>query len=66
MRYRFKDKESGQIAEGYTVLQIVNFECEVANDDTEAILLAEKSGGELVVEKAPAKVLKETTDGGTK
>jgi len=50
MRYRFKDRESGQIAEGYTVLQIIDFECEVSNDDTEAILLAEKSGGELLTQ----------------
>lgn len=56
VKYHFKDIENGQIAEGYTVLQIVNHEAEVSAADTEAMLLAEKYGGELVTQqgKLPA------------
>lgn len=47
MIYHFKDIESGQIAEGYTVLDINDHKAEVTNDDAPALLLAEKHGGEL-------------------
>ena len=50
MIYHFKHIENGQIAEGYTVLDINDHEAEVANDDGPAILLAEKNGGELVTQ----------------
>jgi len=49
MIYHFKHIENGQIAEGYTVLDINDHEAEAANDDAEAILLAEKNGGELAL-----------------
>ena len=51
MIYHFKHIENGQIAEGYTVLDINDHEAEVANDDGPAILLAEKNGGELVAQQ---------------
>ena len=56
MKYHFANIENGQIAKGYTVLQIENRTVEVDPADTEAILLAEKHGGELATEvKARAK-----------
>lgn len=47
IKYHFKDIENGQIAEGYTVLQIANHEAEVSAADEQAMLLAEKHGGEM-------------------
>ena len=56
MKYHFKHIENGQIKKGYTTLQIENHVVEVDPADTEAILLAEKHGGELATEvKAKAK-----------
>lgn len=49
MKYHFEHIENGQIAEGYAVINISGHEAEIANDDVEAILLAEKHGGELAV-----------------
>ena len=60
MKYHFPNIENGQIAEGYTVIDINNHEAEIGNDDTEAILLAEKNGGELVAKKAEAKAKADT------
>jgi len=51
MKYHFADIENGQIKKGYTTLQIENHTVEVDPADTEAILLAEKHGGELVVKE---------------
>ena len=48
MIYHFKDIQSGQIAEGYAILDINDHQAEVANDDAPALLLAEKHGGELM------------------
>jgi hypothetical protein len=47
MIYHFKDIQSGQIVEGYTILDINDHQAEVANDNAPALLLAEKHGGEL-------------------
>ena len=49
MKYHFADIENGQIKKGYTTLQIENHVVEVDPADTEAILLAEKHGGQLAV-----------------
>jgi len=51
MKYHFTNIENGQIKRGYTTLQIENHVVEVDPADTEAILLAEKHGGELVVKE---------------
>ena len=51
MKYHFADIENGQIKKGYTTLQIENHTVEVNPADTEAILLAEKNGGELALPK---------------
>lgn len=48
MKYHFEAIENGQITEGYVTLQITNHEAEVDPANAEAILLAEKHGGELV------------------
>jgi hypothetical protein len=47
MIYHFKEIESGQIVEGYTILDINDHQAEIANDNAPALLLAEKHGGEL-------------------
>lgn len=65
MKYHFTDIQNGQIAAGYTVLQIANHEAEIANDDAEAILLAEKSGGQLVEPPAKTKATKTEPKGET-
>lgn len=56
MKYHFKNIADGQIAEGYVSLDITGHEAEVDPADAEAILLAEKHGGELVTQqgKPPA------------
>jgi hypothetical protein len=56
VKYHFKDIENGQIAEGYTIIQIVDNEAEVSAADEQAMMLAEKSGGELTTSqgKPPA------------
>ena len=51
MIYHFKEIKSGQIAEGYTVLDINDHQAEFANDDEPALLLAEKHGGELLTQQ---------------
>ena len=56
MRYYFKHIENGQIAEGYTVIKINDHEAEVDAADTEAMLLAEKHGGEIVTQQGKAPV----------
>jgi hypothetical protein len=48
MKYHFKNIKNGQIGSGYTVIQITDNKAEIDPADTEAILLAEKNGGELV------------------
>jgi hypothetical protein len=63
MKYFFENIENGQIAEGYTSIKIINHEAEVDPADTEAILLAEKRGGQL---KAPQKQTAEKPAGGNK
>jgi hypothetical protein len=47
MKYHFKHIENGQLTDGYTAIQITGHEAEIDPADTEAILLAEKNGGEL-------------------
>jgi hypothetical protein len=48
MIYHFELIENGQIAEGYTILDINDHQAEISNDDAPALLLAEKHGGELL------------------
>ncbi len=64
MIYHFKDIENGQIAVGYTVLDINDHEAEIGNDDAPALLLAEKHGGELLTKqgKAPKDPVKYRTE----
>jgi hypothetical protein len=53
MTYNFPKIDFGQISEGYTTINIIRHQAEIGNDDTEAILLAEKHGGELLTGHAP-------------
>lgn len=56
MKYHFLHIENGQIAEGYTAIDINDYEAEIGNDDAEAILLAGKNGGELAAKVTKLKV----------
>lgn len=60
VKYHFKEIENGQIAEGYTILQINNHEAEVSAADEQAMMLAEKHGGQLTTSqgKPPADPIK--------
>jgi hypothetical protein len=53
MTYNFPKIDFGQISEGYTTINIIRHQAEIGNDDAEAILLAEKHGGELVTKAKP-------------
>lgn len=65
IRYRFENLQNGQLTEGYIVIDINDYEAEVDAADTEAILLAEKHGGEIVThpEKIQAQKIKNAAAG---